>query len=153
MSEDIAYVAMVDDDPIDAFAVRKALARTKRRVKFDHFDSGDSFLTFLDSLQAPGREPGDCPDIVLLDVNMPRMDGYELLQQLRSHNDTAALPVIMLTTSEASEHVTRSYACGANSHIVKPSTVADMNRMADTLIDYWIDLVRRPDSITLKDPN
>lgn len=143
-SEGRAVVAMVDDDPVDAFAVKKSLTQADGTLEFRYYSSSEDFLRAIEDGSASLEHPLDLPDLILLDVNMPRMDGYELLARIRKIKDVANLPVIMFTTSEEHEHITRSYAAGANSHIVKPSTVAEMRKFAESIVNYWLTLVSLP---------
>ena len=144
MTSEHPFIVMVDDDPLDAFAVRKALVRNERAVEFRHFKGGAEFIAFLEEL-LNDRDPSSAwPDVVLLDVNMPKMNGYEVVEYIRAHEALAVLPIVIFSTSETGEHVTRSYAFGANSHIVKPSSVSAMNAFADTLLNYWTNLVSPP---------
>ncbi len=113
-------VVMVDDDSEDVFAIRKALNQSRINVEFDAVDSGVTFLQQLDQLESTG------PDLVLLDINMPRMSGYDVLGALKSASRWRDLPVIMLTTSSSEADRRKSLDLGAADFVTKPHSLADM---------------------------
>lgn len=82
------------------------------------------------------------PDIILLDIQMPRMNGLETLQEIRRDEELQAIPVIMLTTSEAESDVLRSYRGGANSYVVKP--MESIGNLLSALRHYWLEVCRIP---------
>lgn len=85
------------------------------------------------------------PGLILLDLNMPRMNGREALKQIKSHPGLRKIPVVILTTSKADEDLLHTYGLGANSFIVKPVTFAGLVRVMDSLAKYWFQIVRLPE--------
>jgi two-component system, response regulator len=83
--------------------------------------------------------------LILLDLNMPRMDGREALSEIKKHPDLRRIPVIVLTTSKAEEDILRTYDLGVNSFITKPVTFNSLVDVMSTLGRYWLELVELPD--------
>jgi CheY-like chemotaxis protein len=84
------------------------------------------------------------PDIILLDLNMPRMDGRELLQHIKADESLAAIPVVVLTTSKAEEDIVRSYQLHANCYITKPVDLEQFLKVVRSIEDFWLTVVRLP---------
>lgn len=84
------------------------------------------------------------PDLLLLDLNMPRLTGHEVLQRLRGEERLSVLPVIVLTTSGANEDITRAYRSGANTYLQKPRSFPALVRLADLLQKFWLNLAKLP---------
>jgi CheY-like chemotaxis protein len=136
-------ILLIEDEPADANLVRAALKQNKVFCKLHHVTDGVEALAFL-------RHEGDAyrtaprPDLILLDLNMPRMNGRELLSAVKSDEALASIPIVVLTTSDAERDVLASYQLGAASYITKP---VDMDRFIAAIrqIDsYWFTLARLP---------
>lgn len=131
-------VLLVDDDPGDAVLVREAFARA--RVRNEVTVVGDGVLA-LEHLRDPALNP---PDLVLLDLNLPRKDGREVLAEIRADAALTHLPVVILTTSEAESDIRRSYELHANAYVSKPT---DLGRFLEVLreIDaFFASVVKLP---------
>lgn len=102
----------------------------------------------MDFLQHRGRytnaEAAPRPDLILLDLNLPKLDGRQVLRKIRQDADLRNLPVVVLTTSEQEEDVVRSYDSGCNSFITKPVDIVTFMRTVKELGDYWFELVTLP---------
>jgi CheY-like chemotaxis protein len=92
------------------------------------------------------RQPGSAPrpGLILLDLNMPKKDGREVLRELKSDPHLRQIPVLVLTTSRAEEDIERSYYLGANSYITKPVTFSSLLEVMQTLSKYWFEIVELP---------
>lgn len=132
------YILIADDDLDDCFLAEEAWKETTTSIKIQFVHDGKSLLKTLNS------QP--LPQIVLLDLNMPIMDGREALKRLRSNKKTCEIPVIILSTSNLNEDIHHSYAMGANSFIHKPSSFNDFVSVMQLLTDYWLRLVELPES-------
>ncbi len=84
------------------------------------------------------------PDLVLLDVNLPKMNGHEVLKYIKQHEDLKTIPVIMLTTSSSQEDIDSSYRNYANCYITKPIEVGDFMKAVNQIEDFWVNLVKLP---------
>ena len=137
-------VVVADDDEDDRDLTRDALlevdAGTVRFVR-----DGQELLDYLRNKGAKsGRAEGENPDVVLLDLNMPRMNGAQALSEIRADRDIASIPVVVFTTSTDEQDVLDSYQRGANSFISKPSTFAGMVEAMRAFRTYWADVVSMP---------
>jgi CheY-like chemotaxis protein len=86
------------------------------------------------------------PDLILLDLNMPKKDGWEALKEIKSHPDFRRIPVVILTTSQNERDIAKSYDMGANSFMTKPSDFKDFIELVRTLGEYWFRMVKLPPS-------
>jgi CheY-like chemotaxis protein len=136
-----ARVLLVEDNAGDAQLMRIALSEAHPDALLRVATDGEAALN---ALMRP--EPGDEPDLVLLDLNLPRLSGHEVLEAVRASDQPAArrTPVVVLTTSNASGDVRRSYELGARSHIVKPLEIDEFFSAVATLARYWFDTVELP---------
>ena len=134
---------LVEDEPADANLVRSALRENKVLCNMHHVLDGVDALAFLrrkgaDYTNAPQ------PDLILLDLNMPRMNGREFLAEIKADGGLAGIPVVVLTTSDVERDVVASYKLGASGYITKP---VDMEQFIDAirqLENYWFTLARLP---------
>jgi CheY-like chemotaxis protein len=131
-------VLLVEDDPADAHLTRVAFNEARVLVNLRHVEDGQAGMDYL--LNA--REAR--PDLILLDLNMPRMDGRSFLKAIKSHESLRRIPVVVLTTSDAENDILASYDLGAAGFIVKPVEIEQFIQQVQQLEDYWISLVRRP---------
>jgi len=137
-------VLMAEDDEEDRMMVRDALAEAAPGLQLECVENGEDLLDYL---RQRGRWAGVAaprPGLVLLDLNMPRMDGREALRELKADPGLRALPVVVLTTSREEEEVARSYSLGANSFIRKPVTYQGLVGVMQALGMYWFSTVVLP---------
>jgi CheY-like chemotaxis protein len=139
-------ILLADDDVEDRAMARKAL--DKHRLANDLYcvADGEELLDFLNhrgAYAAPGSSP--MPGLILLDLNMPKMDGREALAAIKVDPLLRRIPVVVMTTSQAETDVVRSYDLGANSFITKPITFAALADVMMELGQYWFSLVRLAD--------
>lgn len=136
---------MADDDPDDRELTREALAASRLRNPLYFVSDGEELIEYLrrsGRYQKPNAAPR--PGLILLDLNMPRMDGREALQLIKSDPELRTIPTVILTTSSAEEDVYRSYALGANSFITKPVTFDGLVGVVRALGAYWFEIVDLP---------
>ena len=137
-------ILLVEDDPGDVLMTKEALAESKVLNHLSVVSNGEEALRYL-------RQEGEHadavrPDLVLLDLNLPRVDGREVLAQVKADERLRTIPVVILTTSEAEEDVLRSYQLHANAYVTKPvdfESFVDVIRQVD---DFFISVVRLPRS-------
>ncbi len=135
-------ILLVEDNPADARLVFEAMAEHRFHAGFHHVGDGMEAMAFLNRQAPYGEAPR--PDLVLLDLNMPRMDGREVLAQIKSDPELATIPVIILTTSDAETDVVRSYLNHANCFLTKPVDFDAFMRMIGLATDFWLTAVRLP---------
>jgi CheY-like chemotaxis protein len=136
---------MADDDPDDRELTRGALEASRVRNPLHFVSDGEELMEYLrrtGRYQNPDAAPR--PGLILLDLNMPRMDGREALQLIKSGPQLRTIPTVILTTSGAEEDVYRSYALGANSFITKPVTFDGLVGVVRALGAYWFEIVDLP---------
>ena len=155
-----AVILLVEDRDDDVYLVRRALSKADVRNPFFVVQNGEEALAYLDGLgKYSNRDEFPLPDIMLLDLKMPRMDGYEVLRAVRSKPDFKALRIIVLTSSEDLNDVNKAYELGANSFLVKPLEFENYVAMMRTLCSFWLHysrdptLARPPDAALQKNGN
>lgn len=138
----IIDVLLVEDDPGDVLMTREAFEHNKVRNRLSVVQDGVAALEFLRKQGEHADAP--TPDLVLLDLNLPRMDGRGVLEAMKSDERLRAIPVVVLTTSEAEEDVVRSYSLHANAYVTKP---VDFDRFIDVvrqIDEFFVEVVRLP---------
>ncbi|MBC8080732.1 MAG: response regulator [Gorillibacterium sp.] len=120
-------ILVTDDDEDDRFFIRQALERHIQKVLIKEAENGQEALECIASSSSPKV------NIVILDVNMPVMDGFETLKEIRSKQQFKHVPTVMLSTSESSEDVQKAYELGANCFIKKPHKVDDYDKLAQSI--------------------
>lgn len=138
-------ILLADDDPDDRMFAERALVESGLASEIYNVEDGEELLDFLHhrgAYEDPARAPR--PGLILLDLNMPRVDGREALRQIKSDPDLRRIPVIVLTTSEAAEDVARSYDLGVNAFVTKPVTFVNLVEVLKALASFWLDVVRLP---------
>ena len=129
-----SYVLIVDDDEEDVFAFKWAMEAQGSKIETVHIDDGAQALDFLLSK----TDPEDLPQIVLLDINMPGVDGFETLGAIRNSDIVKHLPVLMFSTTDSPKEVRKSYVLGANAHLVKPNSIKDLKVMSAAVVQFWL---------------
>ncbi|HEX3133606.1 MAG TPA: response regulator [Planctomycetota bacterium] len=125
-------VVMVDDDDEDVLMLRTAARRTGHEIRIVHLTGGTALLDAVDAATLPER----C--VVLLDLNMPAMDGFTVLERLRLRPRGELLPVVVYTTTSDQVQVDRAYASGANAFLTKPSSLGETTTVMNTVISHWL---------------
>ena len=135
-------VLMVEDEPADVHLTRMAF--NEGRLLVDIHDVGDG-VEALAFLQQTGKyRDAPKPDLILLDLNMPRMDGKTFLERFKKLEILSRIPVVVLTTSEAESDILEAYDLGASGFIVKPVDIDQFISAIQALEEYWLALVKRP---------
>lgn len=137
-------VLMADDDAEDCLLVRDAAAEARLAHVFRFVSDGEALFDYLGRRGPFAEESAPRPDLVLLDLNMPKKDGRETLRQLKADPRFRDIPVVVLTTSTTEDDVAYSYRSGASSFVVKPATYQAWIDLVRDLCDYWFRLVRLP---------
>lgn len=135
-------ILMVDDDPADIRLTREALKHQKLLVKMHSVADGVEAMAFLHRQGDYAKMPR--PDLILLDLNMPRMNGHETLQAIKTDPKLKCIPVIVLTTSVASKDILMSYDLNANCYITKPMDWRRFTKLIDIIEDFWLTTVVLP---------
>lgn len=142
MNADLISVLLVEDDPGDVLLIREAFAEYKVGNVLSVVSDGVQAMRFV---RGEGDYAGgERPDLVLLDLNLPRKSGAEVLAEIKSDPELSTIPVIVLTTSEAEEDVLRSYRSHANAYITKPVDFDRFREIVHQIDDFFIGIVKLP---------
>ncbi len=136
-------ILMADDDEDDRLLTKDAFVESHIANPLYFVKDGEELMDYLlrrGEYADPATSPR--PGIILLDLNMPRKDGREALEEIKAHPDLCRIPVIILTTSKAEEDIIRSYNLGANSFIAKPVTFHHLVKVLQTISNYWLQIVQ-----------
>jgi two-component system response regulator len=137
-------VLVIDDDPADVDLIQEALNLVGNRpfeIILDSVEDGEKALAYLHEKR---NSKAAHPDLIILDLNMPRKSGYEVLKEIKGSEEFKSIPVVVLTTSSAQEDVKKSYRLGANSFITKAKDFADFARIVQTIEDFWLKVATLP---------
>jgi CheY-like chemotaxis protein len=136
---------MAEDDPDDRLLTEEALAESHLANPIHFVGNGEELLDYLNRRgQYRNRRRFPTPGIILLDLNMPKKDGREALQEIKADPKLRHIPVVVLTTSSAEEDILRTYDLGANSFISKPVTFEGLVKVMRALGHYWLEIVELP---------
>ena len=138
-------ILMAEDDPEDQMLVREGLAESRLANDLHMVENGEELMDYLrrsGKFSDPDQSP--CPGLILLDLNMPRMNGREALELIKADPDLCSIPVVVLTSSKSEEDILRSYNLGANSYITKPVTFEALAHILKILGKYWFEIVELP---------
>jgi CheY-like chemotaxis protein len=137
-------ILLVEDNPADVQIARRALRESSSPVELIVVPDGQEALDYL--LRRNGRDAGRWrqPDLILLDMNLPRLSGLEVLRHVRADAALCSVPVVVLTTSRRPEDVQQMYAAGANTYIEKPQDFGRFVEVLHTIQRYWLDTALLP---------
>jgi CheY-like chemotaxis protein len=138
----IINVLLVEDDPGDVLMIREAFSDRKVASRLHVVSDGLEAMQWLRRERAYAAAPR--PDLVLLDLNLPRMNGLEVLAQLKAEEQFRQIPVVVLTTSESEEDVQRSYALHANAYVAKPVDYEKFIEVVQRIDDFFTSVARLP---------
>ena len=135
-------ILLVEDNPGDVRLTREALQEAKVRNNLAVANDGVEALSYL--RREPPFENATRPDLVLLDLNLPRKDGREVLAEIKADPDLRRLPVVVLTTSNAEQDILESYNLYANCYITKPVDLDQFLGIVTSIEDFWLTIVKLP---------
>ncbi|MGA8840577.1 MAG: response regulator [Candidatus Aquilonibacter sp.] len=135
-----ADVLLVEDNALDADMVMRALARYDESKRIAWVHDGEEAMEFL--------RRSVLPRLILLDLKMPKMNGFDLLRELRSNERGFAVPVVVLTSSTEERDIVECYRLGANGFAVKPMDMLDLDDVVDHIVRYWLLVNHSPASET-----
>ncbi len=135
-------ILLVEDNPADARLTQEAIRDTEFRYQLHLAEDGEEAMEFLYREGEFANAPR--PDLILLDLNLPGMDGREVLAEIKSDESMGSIPVIVLTTSTAQQDLLYSYGLRANSYVNKPIDRDRFNDMIKSVMEYWINISTLP---------
>ena len=138
-------ILLVEDNPGDVELTREALDDAKVANRLHVVDDGADAVEFLFQRGKFANAPR--PDIILLDLNLPKKDGRQVLSEIKANADLAQIPVVVLTTSQAEEDILRAYQLHANCYITKPVDFNQFLRIVATIEEFWLSVVKLPKKV------
>jgi CheY-like chemotaxis protein len=139
-------ILLAEDGEEDVFMLRRAFHQAGIHVPLQVVSDGEEAIAYLKGEgKFANRAEYPLPDLFLLDLKMPRLNGFDVLEWLRAHPTLAPLRTIVLTTSEEIRDVNRAYALGANSFLTKPINFLDFKDTLQAMFNYWLNKVRAPE--------
>jgi len=135
-------ILLVEDNPGDARLTMEALKETKLHNKLNHVCDGVEALAYLRREGAYAN--ASRPDLILLDLNLPRKDGREVLAEIKSDHGLKRIPVVVLSTSQAQEDIFRAYSLCANCYVSKPVDLDQFMMVVRSIEDFWLRVVKLP---------
>ena len=143
--ENPIHVLLVEDNPADADLTRETLETSKLRLELSVAMDGIEAMRFLrregEHVAAPR------PDLILLDLNLPKKDGRQILIEIKADSQFRRIPVVILTSSDAERDVAQSYALGANCYVTKPVDLKAFQAIVQAVEDFWFTVVKLPSSV------
>jgi CheY-like chemotaxis protein len=131
------FILVAEDDADDRFLIQTAFDEKGYQDKIHFVENGVELLSFLDSME--GRlEEAEFPGFILLDLNMPKKDGREVLKELKQHNLYKRIPVVIFTTTNNEAEIKRCYELGANTYVVKPANFDMLLSVLSDIRNYWL---------------
>ena len=135
-------ILLVEDSPSDAVLAIEALKAGKTASTLNHIEDGIEAMNYL--RQRDKYMKAIRPDLIMLDLDLPGMDGREVLAEIKADDDLKIIPIIVLTTSSSDEDILKSYQLGANCFITKPVDFANFVNMVKSIKDFWLTVVTLP---------
>jgi two-component system, chemotaxis family, response regulator Rcp1 len=139
-SDTPVHILLVEDNPADVRLVHEALHTTALRYVLEVASDGDEAI---ERLRAPfsGR---NVPDLILLDLNLPRKSGHDVLKLIKSDPKTSSIPTIVMSSSSSPDDVEKAYAAHANCYVQKPQSIDDFFHVCSLLEAFWFEVARLP---------
>ena len=138
----VAEILLVEDDPADVNLLQELFLESKIRNHLNVVSDGERAMDFLHKRGEFAAAPR--PDLVLLDIGLPRKGGLEVLEEIKTDGDLKRIPVIMLTASKEEAHVLKGYNLHANSYIIKPAHLNQIFKVLKSIEDFWFSSVKLP---------
>ena len=129
-------VTIIEDEKEDAELLKRAFKKSTQSIELSFFSDGAVALKHFESFS--NKNLSDLPDIIILDLNLPRHSGLEILQRLKTHPILKIIPVIIMSSSEAKNDILKSYEYGANCFVKKPLDLLEIERVIKALKDFWL---------------
>jgi chemotaxis family two-component system response regulator Rcp1 len=128
-------ILLVEDNPADVLLAKEAIKESTVPCSLHVLRDGEEAMSYL--MRKERYSYAERPDIILLDLNLPRKTGLEVLKEIKESRDLKHIPVIVLTTSDAAQDIERAYAGHANCYIIKPIDFEKFSKIVQSILDYW----------------
>ena len=135
-------ILLVEDNPGDVRLTQEAFKSIESEIEFHTVTDGEGATRYFDVCETDTESIE--PDLVLLDLNLPRMDGFAILEILKNELEYPPPPILVLSSSETEEDIIESYDRAANAYLTKPDSPGEFNSLAQAIEDFWIDSAKQP---------
>ena len=144
MTNDLKFiqVLLIEDDPQDVEITKEVMELSKVKININVVNNGAEALSYM--RKENGYTEAIRPDLILLDLNMPKMNGKEFLDEIKKDDDFKMIPVVVLTTSKADEDIIKSYKLGASCYITKPVGLDQFQEVVQAVDNFWFTVVKYP---------
>ena len=139
-------ILLIEDNPADIRLTQEAFREARLQNTLHVVQDGVNAMAFI--RQTAPFQQAPRPDLILLDLNLPKKDGREVLKEIKSDAHTRTIPVVVLTTSDDEADVLRSYDLHANAYLVKPIDILQFIKMIQSLEDFWLSVVKLPPKVS-----
>ena len=136
------HLLLVEDNPGDVVLMKRAFKNNGEVDEIVVVDDGEKAIAYVTQVDQYSDSPR--PDLILLDLNIPKISGRDVLQKLKSDPSTASIPIIILSSSDSDDEAKDCLANHANSFVRKPVTLEEFNHCVDSLVDYWFTVAKLP---------
>jgi two-component system response regulator len=136
-------VLMVEDDPDDVELTMELMESSKIKISLEVRNTAEDAIEFLEKLKIKD-DMSSFPDLILLDLNLPKMNGKDLLKRVREDPDLKHIPIVILTSSEQEADMDESYSLGASCYITKPVDITQFAKVVNSINDFWFTIVKYP---------
>lgn len=144
-SQHLGPILIVEDDPEDRMLAEDAINESQPTFPVRFLEDGEQLLAYLQHKGKYQEEDSNPPPgVIVMDLNMPRLDGREALAQIKAHPVFKSIPVIILTTSDNTQDIENCYSLGANSYITKPRNYRELVKIMEMIKNYWYNLNELP---------
>ncbi len=133
-------ILMIEDNPGNACLMEQVLKESSFPHRFFLAEDGEEAMDFLGQKHKYSQRP--CPDLIILDLNLPKRDGYEVLSDIKSDPDLKHIPVVILASESSGQNIRNVYDMHANCYISKPDNLFEFVKVVKSLIDFWFDTVK-----------
>lgn len=137
-------IIVADDDTDDQFMLKEAFSSLNFDREICSVENGEELLDYLNKRGKYGNGNLPVPKLILLDLNMPKIDGRQCLRMIKENKEFCKIPIIIFSTSNNPEDISQSYELGANSYIIKPYSYNELVEIIDVIKKYWFSIVKMP---------
>lgn len=142
-------ILLVEDNPADVRLIREAFKDNKTKNDFHVEQDGEAAINYLNNVKDNGNGNGNGdgpsrPDLIILDLNLPKKNGFEVLEQIKTNPSLKSIPVVVLSTSDSEEHIYRSYNLNANCYITKPVEFTKFLDVVRVIESFWFEVAKLP---------
>jgi len=137
-------ILIVEDDLGDVELIKESLKMSKFKMLLNHVSDGQECMDYL-RRQGPYKQVNR-PDVVLLDLNLPKKDGRQVLAEMKTDQNLKKIPVVILTTSDHEADINKAYALGANCFVTKPVDFQQIKKIVNEIAEFWFTVVKLPDA-------